>query len=154
MAAFDLPGTGLLGDRIQDSAPGFDLYAPVSRRERAPILQGTSAGSGALRVPRGSRSAALELRPELSLAGPMTMGSGDPDEVVLDALRRAVAQAPRRPAAIEVDIRLSILLGQQRPSVSCGGCSVPLEFEGIPARTNPHLGIPFRLLSESSSPSS
>ncbi|MCL5983662.1 MAG: hypothetical protein M1606_03240, partial [Candidatus Thermoplasmatota archaeon] len=54
----------------------------------------------------------------------MTTGSGDPDEVVLDALRRAVAQAPRRPAAIEVDIRLSILLGQQRPSVSCGGCSV------------------------------
>ena len=105
-------------------------------------------------MPRGSRSAALELRPELSLAGPMTTGSGDPDEVVLDALRRAVAQAPRRPAAIEVDIRLSILLGQQRPSVSCGGCSVPLEFEGIPARTNPHLGTPFRLLSESSSPSS
>ncbi len=70
------------------------------------------------------------------------------EQELLEALHRAVAEAPHRPFAIEVDVRLSIILGQQRPSVSCGGCSTPLEFEGIPARTNLHLGSPFRLVLE------
>lgn len=68
------------------------------------------------------------------------------DERVLEELRRAIASAPHRPRAIEVGLPLSILLGRQRPSVSCGGCSTPLEFEGIPARTNLHLTAPFRLV--------
>ncbi len=68
---------------------------------------------------------------------------------LLEELRRAVAQAPSRPREIEVGIALSIALGRQRPSVSCGGCSTPLEFEGIPARTNARLRTPFRLLFES-----
>jgi hypothetical protein len=61
-------------------------------------------------------------------------------------LRRAVAAAPRRPREIEVGIALSIALGRQRPSVSCGGCQTPLEFDGIPARTNAQLRDPFRLV--------
>ncbi len=83
----------------------------------------------------------------------MASGPGGSDEAVLEALRRALAEAPQRPAAIEVDVRLSILLGRQRPSVSCGGCATPLEFEGIPARTNLRLGMPFRLVMENSATS-
>jgi len=67
-------------------------------------------------------------------------------EPLLEELRRAVEQAPRRPREIEVGIALSIVLGRQRPSVSCGGCQTPLDFEGIPARTNAGLRVPFRLL--------
>jgi hypothetical protein len=62
------------------------------------------------------------------------------------ALRRAVEQAYERPQEIEVGIALSIALGRQRPVVSCGGCQSPLEFDGIPARTNSQLQAPFRLL--------
>jgi hypothetical protein len=65
---------------------------------------------------------------------------------LLEELRRAVAQAPQRPSEIEVGIALSIALGRQRPVVSCGGCQNPLEFDGIPARTNSQLRAPFRLL--------
>lgn len=65
---------------------------------------------------------------------------------LLSELRRAVAAAPARPREIEVGIALSIALGRMRPSVSCGGCDTPLEFEGIPARTNSALREPFRLL--------
>jgi len=68
------------------------------------------------------------------------------DERLLAELRRAIGAAPERPREIEVGIRLSILLGRQRPAVACGGCQVPLEFEGIPARTEPHLTTPFRLV--------
>jgi hypothetical protein len=68
------------------------------------------------------------------------------EEVLLDDLRRAVEQAPGRPREIEVGIALSIALGRQRPAVSCGGCQNPLEFDGIPARTNSALRVPFRLL--------
>jgi hypothetical protein len=67
---------------------------------------------------------------------------------LVEELRRAVAQAPSRPREIEVGIALSIALGRQRPSVSCGGCSTPLEFEGIPARTNAGLRTAFRLVFE------
>lgn len=69
-------------------------------------------------------------------------------EDLLAELRRAVDAAPERPREIEVGIALSIALGRQRPVVSCGGCSTPLEFEGIPARTNRELRAPFRLLFE------
>ncbi len=67
-------------------------------------------------------------------------------EDLLAELRRAVESAPERPREIEVGIALSIALGRQRPAVSCGGCSTPLEFDGIPARTNSQLHAPFRLL--------
>jgi len=67
-------------------------------------------------------------------------------EDLLGELRRAVNTAPERPREIEVGIALSIALGRQRPAVSCGGCSTPLEFDGIPARTNSQLRTPFRLL--------
>ena len=75
-----------------------------------------------------------------------SMDAPDHDRELLDELRRAIAHAPARPREIEVGIALSIALGRQRPSVSCGGCSTPLEFEGIPARTNAGLPVPFRLV--------
>jgi hypothetical protein len=68
------------------------------------------------------------------------------EEKLLEQLRRAVAEAPGRPKEIEVGIALSIALGRRRPSVACGGCQNPLDFDGIPARTNARLGVPFRLL--------
>jgi hypothetical protein len=67
-------------------------------------------------------------------------------ETLLAELRRAVETAPERPREIEVGIALSIALGRHRPVVSCGGCQTPLEFDGIPARTNSQLRAPFRLL--------
>jgi len=67
------------------------------------------------------------------------------EEALLAELRRAVDGAPSRPTSIEVGIALSIALGRRRPSVSCGGCQTPLEFDGIPARTNARLAEPFRL---------
>lgn len=68
------------------------------------------------------------------------------DTALLAELRRAVERAPERPREIEVGIALSIALGRQRPVVACGGCQNPLEFEGIPARTNSTLRTPFRLV--------
>ena len=73
-----------------------------------------------------------------------TTGAGE-EEQLLDDLRRAIADAPRGVREIEVGIALSIALGRRRPSVACGGCKTPLDFEGIPARTNVRLGTPFRL---------
>jgi hypothetical protein len=75
-------------------------------------------------------------------------GAGTPasEDALLTELRRAVEQSPERPREIEVGIALSIALGRQRPVVSCGGCQNPLEFDGIPARTNSQLRTPFRLL--------
>jgi hypothetical protein len=67
------------------------------------------------------------------------------DDHLLAELRVAVEGAPSRPTQIEVGIALSITLGRMRPAVSCGGCSTPLEFEGIPATTNARLHVPFRL---------
>ncbi|MGD0258014.1 MAG: hypothetical protein ABSB90_09100 [Thermoplasmata archaeon] len=67
------------------------------------------------------------------------------DERLLRELRSAVEGAPSRPTQIEVGIALSITLGRMRPAVSCGGCSTPLEFDGIPALTNSRLATPFRL---------
>ena len=68
------------------------------------------------------------------------------DDPLLAELRRAVGSARERPTEIEVGIALSITLGRRRPSVACGGCQTPLEFEGIPARTNARLREPFRLV--------
>jgi len=68
------------------------------------------------------------------------------DLTLLDELRRAVEHASQRPREIEVGIALSIALGRQRTVVSCGGCQNPLEFDGIPARTNSQLRTPFRLV--------
>jgi len=70
------------------------------------------------------------------------------EEQLLEQLRLALAQASGRPREIEVGIALSIALGRRRPAVSCGGCKNPLDFEGIPARTNARLGVPFRLIFE------
>jgi hypothetical protein len=67
---------------------------------------------------------------------------------LLEELRRAVRASPRPVRGIEVGVTLSIALGRLRPAVACGGCSTPLEFEGIPARTNVRLGEPFKLLLE------
>jgi hypothetical protein len=76
--------------------------------------------------------------------------SADDASALLEELRRAVEGAPQRPREIEVGIALSIALGRQRPVVACGGCQNPLEFDGIPARTNSQLRTPFRLVFESS----
>ena len=65
---------------------------------------------------------------------------------LLDDLGRAVRSAPRHVREIEIGIPLSIALGKLRPAVACGGCSTPLEFEGIPARTTVGMSSPFRLL--------
>jgi hypothetical protein len=70
------------------------------------------------------------------------------EESLLGELRRAVAAAPKPVREIEVGIALSIALGRLRPSATCGGCSVPLSFEGIPAVTNTGLRAPFRLVLE------
>jgi hypothetical protein len=67
------------------------------------------------------------------------------EDHLLDELRTAVSRAARRPTEIEVGIALSIALGKRRPAVSCGGCQTPLEFDGVPARTNTQLRSPFRL---------
>ena len=64
---------------------------------------------------------------------------------LLRELHRAILAAGRPVREIEVGIALSIALGRQRPSASCGGCEVPLAFEGIPARTVVQLVVPFRL---------
>ncbi len=84
----------------------------------------------------------------------MAPGSRAAEEAqLLEELHRAIVASLERPREIEVGIALSIVLGRQRPAVSCGGCQVPLEFEGIPARTEPHLGVPFRLVYGPKTPS-
>jgi len=71
---------------------------------------------------------------------------------LLTELREAIARSPVRPHRIEVGVALSVALGRERGSVSCGGCQVPLEVDGIPAETNVHLRQPFRLVLEGPSP--
>jgi hypothetical protein len=68
----------------------------------------------------------------------------EPD--LLAQLSEAIRSAPRPVRGIEVGIALSIALGRRRPAVTCGGCSTPLEFEGIPAQTNARMHEPFRLI--------
>ena len=77
------------------------------------------------------------------------MAAGSPttsDVILLEELRRAVRGAPAPVLRIEVGIALSIALGRQRPATTCGGCAVPLEFDGIPAATVPSAPGPFRLI--------
>jgi hypothetical protein len=82
-------------------------------------------------------------RPDLSLA--MSPGERPASDGPLARLRDALRTAPGPVAEIEVGTALSIELGRQRPQASCGGCAIPLSFEGIPARTNPRLREEFRL---------
>jgi hypothetical protein len=72
---------------------------------------------------------------------------------LLAQLDEAVRSSSRPVLGIEVGIALSIALGKQRLAVSCGGCSTPLEFRGIPATTNVGLATPFRLVLDPSAPS-
>jgi hypothetical protein len=72
---------------------------------------------------------------------------------LLGELRSAVAGARRPVKEIEVGIALSIALGRLRPAVSCGGCQDPLALDGIPARTNTNLKVPFRLIYDEGSSS-
>jgi hypothetical protein len=72
-------------------------------------------------------------------------GTTGDEEALLTQLHQAIVEAPRRPAAVEIGTALSIALGRRRPAVSCGGCSTPLEVDGIPAETNARLTVPFRL---------
>jgi hypothetical protein len=77
----------------------------------------------------------------------MALSTPAPNEQdLLAELATAIHRAERPVQEIEIGITLSIAIGRQRPAVSCGGCSTPLEFEGIPARTNLHLSQPFRLI--------
>ena len=71
-----------------------------------------------------------------------------PDEAaaLLTELREAIRRSPVRPRRVEVGVALSVALGRERGSVSCGGCQVPLEVDGIPAETVIHLREPFRLI--------
>ncbi len=75
------------------------------------------------------------------------------DRRLLDELQSALAQAPHKVKEIEVGIALSIALGRLRPSVTCGGCQDPLAYQGIPARTNTSLRVPFRLVFDEGSSS-
>jgi hypothetical protein len=73
------------------------------------------------------------------------------DEELFRALREAIERAGRPVREVEVGIALSIALGRRRAAVACGDCSTPLDFNGIPARTNAHLEAPFRLVFDSPS---
>jgi hypothetical protein len=67
---------------------------------------------------------------------------------LLRELREAIQRSSVRPRRVEVGVALSVALGRERGQVSCGGCQVPLEVDGIPAETNVHLKQPFRLIVE------
>ncbi len=67
---------------------------------------------------------------------------------LLHELREAIRASAVRPSRVEVGVALSVALGRERGSVSCGGCQVPLEIDGIPAETNVHLRTPFRLVTD------
>ena len=81
-------------------------------------------------------------------------GATDEERDLLDELARAIDRAPRPVREIAAGISLSIALGRLRPAVSCGGCSTPLEFRGIPARTDTHLRAPFELILSDGDPAS
>jgi len=73
-------------------------------------------------------------------------GSSPGEDRLLRELADALRNAGGPVREIEVGIPLSIALGKMRPAVTCGGCSTPLEFQGIPARTNARLAAPFHLV--------
>jgi hypothetical protein len=76
----------------------------------------------------------------------MGVPSPSSEDQLLHELGVAVDAARRPIREIEVGIALSIALGKMRPAVSCGGCAAPLEFRGIPAKTNARLSSPFQLV--------
>lgn len=82
--------------------------------------------------------------PVVALMGPSLAASRDTE--LLTELREAIRRSVVRPRRVEVGVALSVALGRARGSVSCGGCQVPLEIDGIPAETNVHLRQPFRLI--------
>jgi hypothetical protein len=74
------------------------------------------------------------------------------EEALLAQLHRDLAASRQPVREIEAGITLSIALGRRRPAVACGGCQTPLEFEGVPARTNAALRVPYRLLLDPGAP--
>ena len=82
-----------------------------------------------------------------------TSAAAHEEDSLLSALKTAIARAPGPVREIEVGIPLSIALGKLRPEVACGGCATPLEYSGIPARTNSRLREPFRLVLVGETPS-
>jgi hypothetical protein len=68
------------------------------------------------------------------------------EEGLLARLHEEIAHTATPVREIEAGIALSIALGRRRTAVACGGCQTPLEFEGIPARTNAALRVPYRLV--------
>jgi hypothetical protein len=68
------------------------------------------------------------------------------EEALLRELADAIDRAPRLVREIAAGIPLSIALGRKRPAIACGGCATPLEFRGIPARTDARLRTPFELV--------
>lgn len=73
------------------------------------------------------------------------------EQTLLSEVRGALSHAKGPVREVEVGLELSILLGKLRPAVSCGGCSSPLEIDGVPARTVVGLKVPFHLVSASAS---
>lgn len=74
------------------------------------------------------------------------------EEALLARLHRDLAESRSPVREIEAGISLSIALGRRRPAVACGGCQTPLEFEGVPARTNAALRVPYRLVFDPAAP--
>ena len=74
------------------------------------------------------------------------------EEALLARLHRDLSESRRPVREIEAGISLSIALGRRRPAVACGGCQTPLEFEGVPARTNATLRVPYRLVLDPDAP--
>ncbi len=57
------------------------------------------------------------------------------DRELLERLRADLDHASPRPSQLSVSIRLSQLLGAMRPVRSSHGCEIPLNFDGVPAKT-------------------
>jgi len=81
-----------------------------------------------------------------------TADATDSERALLQELADAIDRAPRAVREIAAGIPLSIALGRMRPAVACGGCSTPLEFRGIPARTDSRLQAPFELVLSDADP--
>jgi hypothetical protein len=84
------------------------------------------------------------------MSDPTVVDAGE--EALLAKLHRDLSESASPVREIEAGISLSIALGKRRPAVACGGCQTPLEFEGVPARTNAALRVPYRLILDPSAP--
>jgi hypothetical protein len=79
--------------------------------------------------------------------------TADPDGPrLLAELREEIRRSSVRPSRVEVGVAVSVALGRERGSVSCGGCQVPLEVDGIPAETVLHLKAPYHLVRDAPPP--